>query len=216
MTLHLGEQVRSILCLGAHADDIEIGCGATLAALIAARPYLHIQWVVLSADSVRAEEAKRSAGVYLGGLSSSSFEVQAFRDSYFPSQYGEIKDYMHGLQRQHMPDLIFTHRQEDQHQDHRLVSELTRSVFRGPLVLEYEIPKFDGDLAGMNLLVPCTVEGGDQKIDRLKRCFPSQAERYWFEDEVFRGHLRMRGIECGPATKYAEAFFLRKSTLVIN
>lgn len=215
MTLQLNESLRSVLCIGAHADDIEIGCGATLAALLAAKPDLIIHWSVFSADQQRAEEARRSAELYLSETKSHHIDIQMFRDSFFPSQYAPIKEHMHSIANVMNPDLIFTHRLEDRHQDHRLLSELTHSVFRGPLILEYEIPKFDGDLLPINLVAPCSREDCEQKIKRLFDCFESQTKRTWFDEEVFQSQMRMRGIEGGSGTTYAEAFYLRKTILEI-
>jgi len=213
--LQLNDSVRNVLCIGAHADDIEIGCGGTLMHLLAVQPDLHVHWCVFSADQERAREARLSAQLYLSQTKSHQIDIQSFRDSYFPSQYTLIKEYLHSVQSAVKPDLIFTHRMEDRHQDHRLLSELTHCVFRGPLILEYEIPKFDGDLLPMNMVVPCSREHSDLKIARLFQCFQSQSSRSWFDEEMFRGHLRMRGIEGGSGSKYAEAFCLRKTVLRI-
>ncbi|MCM2375152.1 PIG-L deacetylase family protein [Aporhodopirellula aestuarii] len=216
MNFQLSDNVESVLCLGAHADDIEIGCGATLASLVDARPNLHVDWVVLSGDSTRREEAEQSAHCYLEKLESSNVEVHAFRDSYFPGQYVEIKEFLHSLAKRTQPDLIFTHRIEDRHQDHRTIGELTWNVFRGPTILEYEIPKFEGDLLGANVIVPCSEEDCQRKVSRLMEHFDSQKQRSWFDVDVFRGHMRLRGIEGACDLQFAEAFWLRKATFSLT
>lgn len=203
--------VENVLCLGAHSDDIEIGCGGTLLRLLAARPDVVVHWVVFGAAGERAEEARRSAEGWLAGARVGQVAVHGFRDSYFPAHYGPVKEAMEALRASVRPDVIFTHHGDDLHQDHRVVAELTACAFRDHLILEYEIPKYDGDLSRPNLYVPLTEEVCQGKIDRLMGCFASQRSKDWFTPETFWGLLRMRGVEC--RAPYAEAFHARKVTV---
>jgi LmbE family N-acetylglucosaminyl deacetylase len=208
------DQLRTILCLGAHADDIEIGCGGTLLTLLAAHPSLRVHWVVLSADERRADEARQSALRFLGAAADESrIQVAGFRDTFFPYQGAEIKEYFRALPAQVEPDLIFTHRREDLHQDHRLVAELTWNTFRRHLILEYEIPKYEGDLGQPNVFVPLSEAAARTKVELLLQAFPSQQAKSWFAAETFWALLRLRGLEAGPPHPFAEAFHGRKLTL---
>lgn len=211
--LNLVAGPRSVLCLGAHSDDIEIGCGGTLLALIAANPALSVHWVVLSASERRAAEARAAAARILAGAGTSHVAVESFRDGYFPWEGAALKDCFESLKATVEPDLVFTHYRDDRHQDHRLVSDLAWSTFREHLVLEYEIPKYDGDLGRPNVYMPLTDEQRRTKVDILMSCFASQHDHAWFERETFDGLMRLRGMECAAAGGYAEAFHARKLRL---
>lgn len=213
-SLHF-DNLQTILCLGAHADDIEIGCGGTLLSLLAARPNLKVWWVVFSTPGEREREARGSAEKYLRSAAESQIVTHAFRDGYFPFEGAAIKDEMQALGRRLRPDLIFTHRLEDAHQDHRLLAELSWQAFREPTILEYEIPKFEGDLGRPNFYSPLTEEICQQKIALLSSEFPSQRDKPWFGDETFWALLRLRGVECRSPTRLAEAFTCRKAVLAV-
>lgn len=204
------KQLRTILCLGAHADDIEIGCGGTLLRLLSEHRHVNVVWVVLSADAVREEEARRSAALYLEAALEQHVEVKSFRDSYFPYHGAEIKEYFHNLGQQVKPDLILTHRQEDAHQDHRLVAELTWNTFRNHLIWEYEIPKYEGDLGHPNMYVSLDESVAQRKADALLETFPSQRPKPWFTRDTFLGLMRIRGIESASPSGWAEGFYCRK------
>ena len=205
-----GSRPLEVLCLGAHADDIEIGCGGTVLTLLAGSRPVRFHWVVLSAPGERAQEAERSAKAFLEGAASAEVVIADHRESYFPYSGGEIKDLVQALAARTSPDLVLTHHGGDRHQDHRLVSELTWNAFRDHLILEYEVPKYDGDLGSPNVFVPLTAETGEQKARMLAELYPSQAHRYWFDRETFLGLLRIRGVEARSPTRYAEAFHARK------
>lgn len=207
-------QLRTVLCLGAHADDIEIGCGGTLLRLLAQSGPLCVHWIVLSAEGLRTEEARRSAALFLRGANADSqVVVESFRDSFFPYHGEQLKEYFRNLPSRVTPDLIFTHRREDMHQDHRLVGELTWNTFRSHLILEYEIPKYEGDLGQPNVYVPLEAAMCQTKIDNLLQAFPTQHAKPWFTADTFWALLRLRGLESGSACRYAEAFHARKLTL---
>ena len=205
--------LRQVLCLGAHADDIEIGCAGTVLQLLEENPGLDVRWVVLSAAGDRAAEAARSAAALLQGTGRADVRVADFRETYFPYLGGEVKAYVAALGAGFEPDLVLTHWREDLHQDHRLVSELTWNTFRDHLILEYEIPKWDGDLGRPSVFVPLEQDVADRKIAHLLDAFPSQSGRDWFDPEVFRGLLRLRGMEARSPSGYAEAFHCRKLVL---
>jgi len=209
----LGRPIGSVLCLGAHADDLEIGCGGTLLSLLALTPGLQVHWVVLSAESGRRDEAVRSAETLLAGATP-DIRVCGFEDRYFPAQAAEIKRVFDELGRSVTPDLVFTHYREDLHQDHRLVAELTWNTFRDHPILEYEIPKYDGDLGRPNLFVQLARAVCQAKVEHLLRAFPTQATKYWYTEETFWAILRLRGVECRSASGYAEAFHARKILLL--
>jgi LmbE family N-acetylglucosaminyl deacetylase len=200
-----------VLAIGAHADDIEIGCGGTLLRIAAASPVARFRLVVLSGSAQRAEEARASARQLLGA--DVEVDVAAFRDGYLPYGGAELKERFDALGREVRPDVVFTTCRYDLHQDHRIVSELTWNTFRDHLVLEYELPKFDGDLGAPNAFVELDPETLDRKLEHLQAAFPSQAAKPWFNDETFRGLARLRGIECRAASGYAEAFYGRKLRL---
>jgi LmbE family N-acetylglucosaminyl deacetylase len=204
------ERPLKLLCLGAHADDIEIGCGGTLLRLAAEVPDLAVRWIVFSGNERRAEEARHSAAAFLNGIAERRVEVLSFRDGYFPFCGAEIKDCFEALKREYRPSLVLTHWPGDAHQDHRLIAELTHNTFRDHLVLSYEIPKYDGDIGRPNFYVPLTRAQAQRKVDTLRRFFPSQAGRGWFTDETFLALARLRGIECNAPDGLAEAFHARK------
>jgi len=201
---------RSVLCLGAHSDDIEIGCGATILRLVRQHANLTFHWVVLSSGAVRTDEARAGASQFLEGAPRQSVVVRDFRNGFFPYVATEIKEFFEELKSQISPDLIFTHYGRDLHQDHRLVSELTWNTWRNNLILEYEIPKYDGGLGSPNFFVPVPEELCQQKIDILMRCFGSQRSKQWFTDSTFRATMRLRGIESNADDGLAEAFYCRK------
>lgn len=204
--------VRRVLAIGCHADDIEIGCGGTLLALTRSRPDVEVTWVVLGAEGERAGEARTSAEEFLGSASHADVVVHGFKDAYMP-YYGEsVKEAFEELKGV-QPDLVLTHTRDDLHQDHRLACELTWNTFRDHLVLEYEVPKWDGDLGRPNLYVPLADDVVADKLELVLRHFPTQAGKHWYDDETFRGLMRLRGLECAAPSRYAEAFYAPKVTL---
>jgi LmbE family N-acetylglucosaminyl deacetylase len=207
---HARPPVSHVLCLGAHADDIEIGCGGTILTLLEAEPSLTVTWVVFSAEAPRDSEARQSAESFLAAASKRQILMHPFRDGFFPHQGAQIKEVFEELKATVSPDLIFTHYRRDLHQDHRLVSELTLNTFRDHLILEYEIPKYDGDLGTPNVFVPLDASLCRRKLDTVLKCFPSQSGKRWFSDELFRALLRLRGMECNAPSNYAEAFYGHK------
>jgi LmbE family N-acetylglucosaminyl deacetylase len=202
-----------VLCLGAHCDDIEIGAGGTVARLVEEHPGLSVTWVVFCSTDLRAREARASAEAMLAGVKAKDIVVKAFRDGFLPYQGGEVKEAFEALKIRATPDLILTHYRGDLHQDHRLVSELTWNTFRDHFILEYEIPKFDGDLGAPGVFVPLDEAQVRRKTDHVLRSFPSQAARSWFTEETFRAILRLRGVESNAPGGYAEAFYCRKLIL---
>jgi LmbE family N-acetylglucosaminyl deacetylase len=201
-----------ILCLGAHSDDIEIGCGGTLLQLLGRRAPVEVDWVVFSGDAVRAREARTSARRLLKDARS-RIETKKFRDGFFPAQSLRIKEEFERIKRRPSPDFVFCPWRGDAHQDHRLLGELAWNTFRDHLILEYEIPKYDGDWSSPNLYVPLEESIGRRKIDHLMSAFPSQTGNRWFSEETFRAVLRLRGIECNAESGQAEAFYGRKVTV---
>ena len=202
--------IRLVLCLGAHADDIEIGCGGTVLRLISRYPEANFHWIVFSAAGVRRDEAESSAGRFLREASSRTIDIQSFRDGFFPYTGAAIKNVFEDLKQAVHPDLILTHYGHDLHQDHRLLAELTWNTFRDHTILEYEIPKYDGGLGSPNLFVPLSPEERRRKIDLLLAGFPSQATKKWFDEATFDALLRLRGVESNAPSGYAEAFYCRK------
>jgi LmbE family N-acetylglucosaminyl deacetylase len=202
-----------VLCLGAHSDDIEIGCGATILSLAARRPQPEFRWVVWSATGQRDREARRGAKKFLGPAAADAVRVHGFRDGFFPTQFAQIKEAFEGLAREFRPDVIFTHTRDDRHQDHRVVSDLTWNTFRNQLILEYEIPKWDGDLGRPNFYVPATPAIARRKASGLLSVFGTQRSKDWFSEETFLGLMRLRGVECRAPGGYAEGFLARKAVL---
>ncbi len=207
--------LRRVLALGAHADDIEIGCGATVLAL--QRAYdLEVTWIVLAAEGRREQEARASADAFLAGAGSRTVVCHGFRDGYLPYEGGRVKDVFEGLKREVDPDLVLTHTRHDLHQDHRLVNELTWNTWRDHLILEYEIPKYDGDLGAPNVFVPVSDDLAREKTRLLTSSFATQHEKHWFDEEVFLGLMRVRGMEARSPSGYAEAFSCRKLSLSVG
>jgi LmbE family N-acetylglucosaminyl deacetylase len=199
-----------VLVLGAHPDDIEIGCGGTILEWCASGRIAAVRWVVLSGSEPRAREARDAASAFLDGVAAPEIEVRSFRDGYFPYDGARIKDAFEDLKRDVDPDVIFAPRREDLHQDHRLVAELAWNTFRDHVILEYEIPKYDADLGAPNVFVDLPEETCLRKVDLLLRCFPSQAGRSWFTADTFRAILRLRGVESNAPGGNAEGFTARK------
>jgi LmbE family N-acetylglucosaminyl deacetylase len=199
-----------LLCLGAHADDIEIGCGGTVLRLAAEVTALVARWIVFSGDGPRRCEAQNGAAAFLENVSERQIDVLGFRDGYFPFQGADIKDYFEAVKRDFDPSLVLTHWQGDAHQDHRLVAELTHNTFRDHFVLEYEIPKYEGDLGNPALFVPLSQAQVRRKIEIISQQFQSQRGRRWFSDETFLALARLRGIGCNAPEGVAEAFYVRK------
>ena len=204
----LGGDRPVVLCLGAHCDDIEIGCGGTLLRLRERVPGAEIHWVVLSGDAERRQEAAESAQRFLGPEQADQLRCHEFRDGFLPWEGARVKTCFETLKRELAPDLIFTHALGDRHQDHRLVAELTWNTWRDHLILEYEIPKYEGDLGQPNTYVSLHPELAERKIKTLLEVYPSQASRPWFDAETLRGLMRLRGVECRSG--FAEAFHARK------
>jgi LmbE family N-acetylglucosaminyl deacetylase len=213
LSLFSAEPVRRALAIGCHADDIEIGCGGTILTLIRSHPEIEIDWVVLAASGDRAEEARSSAEAFLADAGAARVEVHPFRDGFLPYSNGEVKELFEELKGRVDPQLIFTHTRHDLHQDHRHACELTWNTFRNHLILEYEIPKVDGDLGAPNLFVPLTEEVARRKAALLAQHFPTQAGKHWFDQELFMGLMRIRGMEAIAPERYAEAFMCRKAVV---
>ena len=202
-----------VLCLGAHSDDIEIGCGASLLQLTAADRPLDVHWVVFSGSQTRAEEALGSAGHWLDQVESRQVDLHAFRDGFFPDDWAAIKKEFEQLKSAFDPDIIFTHARNDLHQDHRIIHELTWNTFRNHFILEYEIPKYDGDMGSPNFYIPLSEKSARTKVSALMEYFGSQANKHWFCEELFLGLMRIRGMECCSSSGYAEGFYIRKTCL---
>jgi LmbE family N-acetylglucosaminyl deacetylase len=207
------DEKLSVLCLGAHSDDIEIGAGGTILSWIAMGARLEVHWWVLGATGARRAEAQASAAAFLAGAASSRIELGHFEDGFFPYQGAEIKTWLKRLRDAIDPDLVLTHRRSDAHQDHREICQLTWNLFRDHLILEYEIPKWDGDLDRPNVFVPLTDAILERKIELLHSRFGSQRSKDWFDAQTFRGLARLRGMECRAPERWAEAFVLRKARL---
>ena len=206
---------RHILCLGAHCDDIEIGCGGLLLQLAKRYADAQIRCVIFSSTSEREIESRSAFKRLLANATNVQVDILNFRNRYFPYQGNEIKEYVESLRAECNPSLILTHYRDDLHQDHRLISELTWQIYRDHSILEYEIPKYDGDLGQPNIFVPLTESSTDEKIRCLMECFPSQATRGWFTEDTFRSLLRLRGIECNAESGYAEGYHVRKLGVII-
>jgi LmbE family N-acetylglucosaminyl deacetylase len=208
-----GRPLERILCLGAHCDDIEIGCSGTVLKLVETHPEVSVTWVVLGSNERRAQEALESAHALLASVKKKNIVIKAFRDGFFPYEGGEIKAYFEELKREVTPDVVLTHQRHDLHQDHRLVSELSWNTFRDHLILEYEIPKYDGDLGSPNVFVHLDEALCRRKIANILGSFRSQADKRWFTEDLFRAILRLRGMESNAPSGYAEAFYCRKAVL---
>jgi len=208
-----GRKRLRVMCLGAHSDDIEIGCAGTVLEWLASYPRVEVTWVVISAGGPRAEEAQLSANALLRGASRAKIVLRDFRDGHFPAQLVETKQFFEELKASETPDVILTHRLEDRHQDHRHVAELTWQTWRDHLILEYEIPKFEGDLGQPNLFVPLSPQAGNRKVRHLMRHFGSQRSKGWFRPETFLGLMQLRAVECRARSGFAEAFHMRKCVI---
>jgi LmbE family N-acetylglucosaminyl deacetylase len=202
-----------ILCLGSHSDDIEIGCGGTVLRLREQYPNCEFYWVVFSAGGVRGAEAQRGAELFTGTNRHQSVVLKNFRDGFMPFVGGEVKEIFEELKGTISPDLIFTHNHKDAHQDHRLIAELTWNTFRDHFILEYEIPKYDGDLGQPSVFVPLEAETCQKKVRYIMDAFPSQRTKRWFQEDTFLSLMRLRGMECNSPSGYAEAFYGRKIVL---
>jgi LmbE family N-acetylglucosaminyl deacetylase len=198
-----------LLCLGAHSDDIEIGCGGLILDLLARRR-VELDWIVFSAGAAREREARQSAALFMRGAARRRLAIHTFRDGFFPYDGGDIKQVFEDLKPRVAPDLILTHYRDDRHQDHRLLSDLTWNTFRNHFILEYEIPKFDGDLGAPNCFVPLRRSACTRKVKYLKTVFGTQRDKHWFSEDTFMALMRLRGMECRAADGYAEAFYARK------
>ncbi|MGH8594925.1 MAG: PIG-L deacetylase family protein [Gammaproteobacteria bacterium] len=206
-------KMREVLCLGAHADDIEIGCGGTILYLAEKYPRTNVRWIVFSATKDRQKEAQQSAAKFLENVAHKEIIVHEFKDGFFPYTGEKIKEVFEELKDRPSPDVVFTHTSNDRHQDHRLVSELTWNTFRDHLILEYEIPKYDGDIGNPNVFVHLSNRFCAQKIDYLMAYFATQSNKHWFTRETFEAILRLRGIESRAPENFAEAFYCRKLVL---
>jgi len=200
----------TVLCLGSHSDDIEIGCGGTVLRLAEQYPESVFHWVVFSADGVRQAEAQRAATMFAGATHLKGPLLKAFPDGFMPFVGAEVKAVFEELKQAVSPDLIFTHYRKDAHQDHRLIAELTWNTFRNHLILEYEIPKYDGDLGQPGVFFPLPAEVCQKKVHYLLDAFQSQRGKAWFQEETFFSLMRLRGMECNSLSGYAEAFYCRK------
>ncbi|MCS7033978.1 MAG: PIG-L family deacetylase [Phycisphaerae bacterium] len=204
-------RVRRLLCLGAHCDDIEIGAGGTILRLVEANPQLEIRWMVFgAADELRRQEARAAAAMF---APRAQVELLDFRDAFMPHDGARLKECFERLKREFDPDLILTHHDDDRHQDHRLISQLTWNTWRNHVIFEYEIFKYDGDLSRPNVFAPLSESLVERKISGILQSFRSQAARHWFTADVFRGLMRLRGVECNSPSGYAEAFHARKILL---
>jgi LmbE family N-acetylglucosaminyl deacetylase len=209
---HPGERL-SMLCLGAHSDDIEIGVGGTVLQWLSEDAALDVVWCVLSAVGPRKSEASASAADFLSGAQRSRVELHAFRDGNFPAQSAELKTYFDEMKTRIDPDIIFTHRHDDAHQDHRETCRHTWNTFRDHMIFEYEVPKWDGDVGRPNLYVPLQEGVMARKVELLNQHFVTQRGRHWFDEDTFRGLARLRGMECRAKDRYAEGLFAHKLLL---
>jgi LmbE family N-acetylglucosaminyl deacetylase len=213
LSLSAAEPLRRVLAIGCHADDIEIGCGGTLLSLTRTIPGLEVDWVVLAAPGERGDEARASAAEFLAAAGTARVEVHGFRDGFLPYVGAEVKERFEELKARVDPQLVLTHTRADLHQDHRLACELTWNTFRSHLILEYEIPKVDGDLGSPNVFVPLDQDVAEEKVELLLRHFPSQRGKHWFDRELFLGLMRVRGMEAVASDRLAEAFTCRKAVI---
>jgi LmbE family N-acetylglucosaminyl deacetylase len=204
-------RVRRVLAIGAHSDDVEIGCGGALLRLLDERPGLHVTYAIFCGDETRRAEAKSAASLLLQKAASVNVILHGLRDAFLPYEGPRVKELFEQLKAE-QPDLVFTHFRDDLHQDHKLLNQLTWNTFRNHAVLEYEIHKFDADLARPNVYVTLNEDVVSRKLAILSAAFGSQRSKQWFDEETFRGLMRIRGVECASPTRYAEAFHGRKIT----
>jgi LmbE family N-acetylglucosaminyl deacetylase len=205
-------QTLSVLCLGAHSDDIEIGAGGTILTVSEQRP-VRVRWVVFSATGARAEEARASANDFLSRAETAQIDTYDVRDGFFPAEFERLKEIFETLKYEASPDLILTHHRHDHHQDHRTIAELTWNTFRNHLILGYEIPKYDPDLGNPNLFMPLSTQAAERKVDNLVKHFTTQRVRRWFEPETFNGLMRVRGVQAAAPSGLAEAYYAPKLCL---
>jgi len=210
-----GSRPLRVLCLGAHGDDIEIGCGGTLLQTFVGNEAFDVRWVVFSGNRSRAEEARCSAEDWLNSVESKKIDLHGYRDGFFPDDWAAIKEEFEQLKKTFDPDIVFTHARNDLHQDHRIVHELTWNTFRNHFILEYEIPKYDGDMGSPNFYVPLSEKAAKEKASALMEYFGSQANKHWFCEELFLGLMRIRGMESCSPSGYAEGFYARKTCMEI-
>lgn len=210
----LSKNNTKILLLGAHCDDIELGCGGTILQLIEQQPSVEIMWIVFSSNEIRRIEAQNSAEHFLTGARAKEIRINDFRNGFFPSDAPKIKEYFETLKNTFSPDIIFTHYRQDLHQDHRVVNELTWNTFRDHMILEYEILKYDGDIGNPNAYMPIYNRHRVNKIDSLMRFYESQKQRPWFTPNTLNGLMRIRGVESNAIDEHAEAFYARKLSLI--
>ena len=203
--------LKKILLLGAHCDDIEIGCGGAVLRLVEENPQAEFLWVVFASNPIRKSEALACAEAFLQGAAKHEIVIHAYRDGFLPNHWAEVKDDFEAIKKRFNPDLILTHCRQDLHQDHRIVSDLTWNTWRDHLILEYEIPKYDGDMGIPNFFVRLDQAKCDAKIAYLMKHYATQAGKQWFMEDTFRALLRLRGMEANSPTRYAEAFFGRKT-----
>ena len=199
-----------ILCIGAHSDDIEIGCGGSLIKIFENYNIESVYWSVLCSNDLRYKEAEKSAQLYLKNIKTKTINIKDFRDGFLPYLGYDVKDYFEQIKKNYQPDLIFTHYRKDRHQDHRLICELTWNTFRNHFILEYEIPKYDSDLGNPNAFFDLNKSIVDKKIDWLMQCFTSQTGKHWFDELTFQSILRLRGMQCASSNGFAEAFYAEK------
>lgn len=207
------DRALKVLCLGAHCDDIAIGCGGTMLSLVQQIPAVDVVWVALTSTEKRKLEEHQAAEQFIGQIHSKRVLVKNWCDGYLPHVWKEVKEFFEELKQEVDPDLILTHYRDDRHQDHRLVSELTWNTFRRHLILEYEIPKYDGDMGSPNVFVPLEEDSCRAKARKIVDCFPSQVGRQWFTEDIFLSLARLRGMETNSSTSFAEAFYCRKLLL---
>lgn len=197
-----------LLCIGAHSDDIEIGCGGSILKILEKYDIASVFWIVFSSDDIRKKEAEESAGLFLKDAKNKIVKIESYRDGFLHYSGEEIKEIFEGMKKSFNPDLIFTHNHNDGHQDHRLLSELTWNTFRNHMILEYEIPKYDGDFGRPNFFIPLEEKRVNRKNEIILNCFKSQINKHWFCEDLFNSVLRIRGME--SASMYSEAFYARK------
>jgi LmbE family N-acetylglucosaminyl deacetylase len=208
-----GQRLRKLLVIGAHSDDVEIGCAGTILRMLSEYSNLQVHWLVLSALGVRLQEARTSAEALLSGVRHHRIDIYSFRDGFLQYEGAAVKERFELVKSEFAPDLIFTHYGRDAHQDHRLVSELTWNTFRDHFILEFEIPKYDGDLGAPNFFVRLEESHARAKVAHLRKHFSSQAGRRWFTEDLFFSLMRLRGMECNAASNFAEAFYCRKAVV---
>lgn len=206
------QPLRRLLCLGAHCDDLEIGCGGSVLRLLQANQ-CEVYWLVFTSSPERKQEAQEAAELFLAGAPAKRIVIRDYRDGFLPYSGAAVKDEFESLKREFVPDLILTHQRHDLHQDHRLICELTWNTFRDHLILEYEIPKYDGDLGAPNVFFPLEDGVVATKLDYIFRAFKSQHAKQWFSRDLFSGLMRLRGMEANSPSRFAEAFYSRKLSL---